>query len=82
MSPPRSQTRSSQPPRPEGMLQRDTLTLWPSPFFGTVPSFGARGMGKRSGNTNAGELVKGKTVRTASDDAGGKFVSEKAMSTV
>ena len=37
-------------------------------------------MGKRSGNTNAGELVKGKTVRTASDDAGGKFVSEKSKS--
>jgi len=33
------------------------------------------------GNTNTGEGVKGKKVRTTSDDAGGKSVSEKSKST-
>ena len=51
-------------------------------FFSSPKQRGARGMGKRAGNTNTGEGVQGKTVRTTSDDAGGKFVSEKSMSTV
>ena len=38
-------------------------------------------MAKRAGNTSTGEGVKGKKVRTTSDDAGGKFVSEKSKST-
>ena len=38
-------------------------------------------MGKRGGNTNTGEGVKGKQARTTSDDAGGKSVSEKSKST-
>jgi hypothetical protein len=38
-------------------------------------------MGKRDGNTNTGEGVKGKKVRTTSDDVGGKSVSEKSKFT-
>jgi hypothetical protein len=39
-------------------------------------------MGKRDEKTNAGEDDRGKRVRTTSDDAGGKVVSEKSKSTV
>ena len=39
-------------------------------------------MGKRApGNTNTGKCVRGKKVRTNSDNAGGKSVSEKSKST-
>ena len=38
-------------------------------------------MGKRPENTNTREVDKGKKVRTTSDDAGGKSVSEKSKST-
>ena len=38
-------------------------------------------MGKRTEETNTGEGVKGKKVRTTSDDAGGKSVSEMSKST-
>ena len=48
-------------------------------FFSSPKQLGARGMGKRAGNTNTREDVKGKKVRT---DAGGKSVSEKCISTV
>jgi hypothetical protein len=34
-----------------------------------------------AGNTNTGEGVRGKKVRTTSDDAGGKSVNEKSKST-
>jgi hypothetical protein len=36
----------------------------------------ARAMGKRAGNTNTGEGVKGNKVRSTSNDAGGKSVSK------
>ena len=36
-------------------------------------------MGKRAEKTNTVEGGKGKKVRTTSDDAGGKFVSEKSI---
>ncbi len=38
-------------------------------------------MVKHAGNTNTGEVVKGKKARTVSDDVGGKSVSEKSRST-
>ena len=37
----------------------------------------ARAMGKRAGNTNTGEGVKGNKVRTTSNDAGGKSANEE-----
>ena len=36
----------------------------------------ARAMGKRAGNTNTGEGVKGNKVRSTSNDAGGKSLSK------
>jgi hypothetical protein len=49
--------------------------------FFSPKQLGARAMGKRAGNTNTGGGVKGKKVRTTSNDAGGKSASEKSKST-
>ena len=50
-------------------------------FFQPQQTGATRAMGKRAGNTNTGEGDKDKKVRTTSDDAGGKSVSEKSKST-
>jgi hypothetical protein len=59
--------------------QRQATFSWN--FFFKPQATWARAMGKRAGNTNTAEGVKGKKVNTTSDDAGGKSASEKSKST-
>ena len=70
------------PPR-HGVSHHENLTTFcfSRNFFFKPQATWPRAMGKRAGNTNTGEGVKGKKVRTTSDDAGGKSASEKSKST-
>jgi hypothetical protein len=69
-------------PPPSRCVTHENLTSFCFSFLEIVlqppRNLGAvRAMGKRGGHTNTGEGVKGKKVRTTSDDVGGKSVSEK-----